>query len=68
MHWAANDNRVEAMQFLVTHGADPNIKTNVSENSGGSVVHIACSDVGCGVWVGVGLWLCRTGRHFDCLL
>ena len=47
--WAAGNNRVDALELLVRHGAYLNIKNNVSKTCVSDVVFVDCSDVR-GVW------------------
>ena len=46
---AANNNSVDALELLVRHGADLNLKTDVSKTCASDVVFVDCSDVR-GVW------------------
>ena len=46
---AAGSNSVDALELLVRHGADVNIKNNVSKTCVSDVVFVDCSDVR-GVW------------------
>ena len=46
---AANSYSVDALELLVRHGADINIKNNVSKTCASDVVFVDCSDVR-GVW------------------
>ena len=46
---AAFNNSVDALELLVRHGADINIKNNVSKTCVSDVVFVDCSDVR-GVW------------------
>ena len=47
--YAAVNNSVDALELLVRHGADVNIKNNVSKTCASDVVFVDCSDVR-GVW------------------
>ena len=46
---AAYRNSVDALELLVRHGADLNIKDKVSKTCASDVVYVDCSDVR-GVW------------------